>query len=84
MNGCGGCSALTGPLTVSVHICWWVCMCTVCMCVKIALSTPGRQNGHISPCRLLAVNENVFFCINGCMQEPNTVFFNESCLFLPS
>lgn len=33
MNGCQGCAALTGPLTVSVHICSWVCVYSVlCVC----------------------------------------------------
>lgn len=32
MNGCQGGSALTGPLTVSVHICSWVCTYSVHVC----------------------------------------------------
>lgn len=49
-----------------------------CVCVKIALSATGRQNGHISPWLRLAINP----CIDGCTHEPDTVFVNESCLFV--
>lgn len=48
------------------------------MCVKIALSAPGQQNGHISPWLRLVVNP----CTDGCTQEPNTVLVSESCLFV--
>lgn len=47
MNGCQGCSALTGPLTVSVHICSWVCVYTVHVCFEnISLSTWSTEWTH--------------------------------------